>query len=285
LLFATLLSVMVGYFTFNFLSNVYIEDMQVYIWDVHPAYTVLRIIYQMVSFAAIVIALVIYQKLKEKQREERENIVLAEQIANTRQHICEVEKLYGDIRALKHDMGNHITVLENLFMKKETKELGKYMAELKTALNESAGEIKTGNPVTDVILTQKHKEAEEKGIDFFCKFMYPADTGINAFDVSVILNNAIANAFEGVKGCENPYISVSAYRKKNAYMMEVTNCISKSVEIDNETGLPETTKNDKGSHGFGLTNIRKVAQKYYGDIDISQEKNSFRLTVMLMVKR
>ena len=285
LLFATLLSVMVGYFTFNFLSNVYIEDMQVYIWDVHPAYTVLRVIYQMVSFAAIVIALVIYQKLKEKQREERENIVLAEQIENTKQHICEVEKLYGDIRALKHDMGNHISVLENLFMKKETEELGKYMVELKTALNESAGEIKTGNPVTDVILTQKHKEAEEKGIEFSCNFLYPADTGINAFDVSVILNNAISNAFEGVKGCENPYISVSAYRKKNAYMMEVTNCISKSVEIDNETGLPETTKNDKGSHGFGLTNIRKVAQKYYGDIDISQEKNSFRLTVMLMVER
>ena len=36
------------------------------------------------------------------------------------------------------------------------------MADLKTALVESAGEIKTGNPVTDVILTQKQKEAEEK---------------------------------------------------------------------------------------------------------------------------
>ena len=67
-------------------------------------------------------------------------------------------------------------------------------------------------------------------------------------------------------------------------MLEVINCISKSVEIDDETELPETTKKDKGSHGFGLANIRKVAQKYYGDIDISQDENSFTLTVMLMVK-
>ena len=284
LLFATLLTVMMGYFTFNFISDVYLDDMQLYVWNVHPEYVLLRVLYQIVSFAAILIAIVIYQKMKEKQQEEKVNILLAEQIENTKQHISEVEKLYGDIRALKHDMGNHISVLENLFIKNETEEFEKYLGELKLAWNESEAEIKTGNPVTDVILTQKQKEAEQKGIYFRCKFVYPADTNINAFDVSVILNNAIANAFEAIKGCENPYISVSAYRKKNAYMMEVTNCISKRVEIDNETGLPETTKNDKGSHGFGLTNIRKVARKYQGDLDISQSNNSFTLTVMLMTE-
>ena len=284
LLFATLLTVMTGYFTFNFISDVYVDDMQRYIWNVHPEYTLLRVIYQIVSFVTILIAIVIYQKLKEKQQEEKSNILLVEQIENTKQHISEVEKLYGDIRALKHDMGNHISVLENLFMKNEVEELEKYMVELKSTWSESVAEIKTGNPVTDVILTQKQKEAEGKGIDFSCKFYYPVDTNINAFDVSVILNNAITNAFEGVNGCKNPYVSISAYRKKNAYMLEVTNCISKKVEIDDETRLPETTKKDKGSHGFGLANIRKVAQSYYGDIDISQDENSFILTVMLMIE-
>jgi len=284
LLFATLLTVMIGYFTFNFFSNVYVEDMEVYIWNVHPGYTFLRVIYQIVSFAAILIAVVTYQKIKEKQREENVNILLAEQIENTKQHIGEVEKLYGNIRALKHDMGNHIAVLENLFAKNETQEFEKYLTELKATYCVSAEGIKTGNPVTDVILTQKQKEAEESGINFECKFIYPVDSNINAFDVSVILNNAIANAFEGVKGCKYPYVSISAYRKKNAYMLEVRNCISKCVEIDSETGLPETTKKDKRSHGFGLANVRKVAQKYYGDIDISQDENSFILTVMLMVE-
>ena len=293
LLFATLLTVMIGYFTFNFVSNVYIEDLEKYIWNVHPEYTWLRVIYQIVSFVVILIAIIIYQKLKEKQQEERENILLAEQIETTKQHIREVEKLYQNIRALKHDMGNHICVLENLFCQFEAgtddvvflkKEWKNYLSELKATWNENMSEIKTGNPVTDVILTQKQKEAEEKGIDFRCKFVYPVDTNINAFDVSVILNNAITNAIEGAEGCENPYVSISSYRQKNAYMLEVTNCIIKYVEIDDETGLPETTKKDKGSHGFGLANIRKVAQKYYGDIDIRQDESSFTLTVMLMVE-
>lgn len=284
LLFATLLTVMIGYFTFNFFSNVYLEDMEVYIWNAHPGYTFLRVVYQIVSFAAILIAIVTYQRIKEKQHEEKVNMLLAEQIENAKQHINEVEKLYGDIRALKHDMGNHFSILENLFAKNETEEFEKYLTELKAVYGESMEGIKTGNPVTDVILTQRQSEAEEKGIEFYCKFVYPADTNINAFDVSVILNNAIENAFEGVESCDCPYVSISAYRKKNAYMLEIRNSIGERVVIDDETGLPETTKNDKSNHGFGLVNIRKVAQKYYGDIDISQDKNCFTLTVMLMVE-
>ena len=97
----------------------------------------------------------VYQKLKEKQREENVNILLTEQIENTKQHISEVEKLYGDIRALKHDMGNHISVLENLFIKNETEEFESYLTELKTTYCVGVEGIKTGNPVTDVILTQK----------------------------------------------------------------------------------------------------------------------------------
>lgn len=284
LLYATLLTVMIGYFTFNFTSNVYLKDTETYIWNVHPGYTVLRVVYQIISFAVILIALVTYQKIKEKQREEKVNILLAEQIENAKQHIGEVEKLYKDMRALKHDMGNHISILENLLMKNETDEADKYLKELKISWYENVAEIKTGNPVTDVLLMQKQKEAGEKGITLGCDFIYPTNTDINAFDVSVILNNAIENAFEGSADCESPYVSISSYRKKNAYMIEVRNTISKQVEIETETGLPETTKEDRKNHGFGLTNIRRVAQKYYGDIDISQSGNEFSLTVMLMIE-
>ena len=97
-------------------------------------------------------------KCRTKQREEKENILLAEQIESTKQHISEVEKLYGDIRALKHDMGNHISVLENLFAKNETEEFEKYLSELKSTWSENVAEIKTGHPVTDVILAQKQQE-------------------------------------------------------------------------------------------------------------------------------
>ena len=275
---------MIGDIAFDFFSNVYVLDTKKYIWNVHPEYKILKVLFQMASFGAIFIAIVIYQKLKEKQREEKENLILEEQIESTKRHINDVEKLYGDIRSLKHDMGNHISVLENLILKNENDEAEKYLSEIKNVWNDSMVEIRTGNPVTDVILTTRYKEAEEKGIELNCKFAYPSDTRINAFDISVILNNAIENAFEGVIECENPTILVASYRKKNAYMIEVANSISKYVEVDEESGIPMTTKNDKEGHGYGLINICKVARSYYGDIDINQENDTFTLSVMLMIE-
>ena len=275
---------MIGDIAFDFFSNVYVLDTKKYIWNVHPEYKILKVLFQMASFGAIFIAIVKYQKLKEKQREEKENLILEEQIESTKRHINDVEKLYGDIRSLKHDMGNHISVLENLILKNENDEAEKYLSEIKNVWNDSMVEIRTGNPVTDVILTTRYKEAEEKGIELNCKFAYPSDTRINAFDISVILNNALENAFEGVIECENPTILVASYRKKNAYMIEVANSISKYVEVDEESGIPMTTKNDKEGHGYGLINIRKVARSYYGDIDINQENDTFTLSVMLMIE-
>jgi hypothetical protein len=59
--------------------------------------------------------------------------------------------------------------------------------------------VKSGNPVTDVILTEKQKEAKNRGIAFVSDFHYPEETKINAFDVSVILNNAVGNAIEAAE--------------------------------------------------------------------------------------
>lgn len=283
LLLSMLFTILMGYFAFTVFSDLYVMDTGMYIWNVHEEYNWLETIYLIISALTLFITIVVYQRIKERQKEEKENAVLEEQMEHIKNHIGEVERLYRDIRGLKHDMGNHITVLENLFMKNEKQELEKYLSELKMKWNESVINMKTGNPVTDVILLQKQKEAEEKGITFDCDFHYPSETKVEAFDVSVILNNALENALKGTEGCSNSYVDVISYRKKNAFMIEISNNIGETIELNEETGLPGSTKPNSQNHGFGLANIRKVAQKYYGDIDIEQKDHVFKLTILLMV--
>ena len=143
--------------------------------------------------------------------------------------------------------------------------------------------MKTGNPVTDVIVAEKRKEAQERGIGFICDFHYPEKTGINAFDVSIILNNALDNAMEAAECCERPFIDIKSWRQRNVYMIEVRNPFIGNLITDKESGLPESAKGGSG-HGFGLKNMQKVARKYHGDIDVRQEKNGFVLTVMMMLE-
>ncbi|MBD5552505.1 MAG: GHKL domain-containing protein [Lachnospiraceae bacterium] len=280
LMSAPFFSVAAGQGIFYFAVDAYEKDTGQYIWNHYSAYTLLQAVFMLISFGAMLTVIASYQRIRSSQRKEKEDAVLAGQIEEMKRHISEVEKLYLDIRSLKHDMGNHIMTLEKLC--ETNKEAGAYITQLKEQVSGAMPETASGNPVTDVILREKQKEAEEKKITFTHRFHFPEETDLSAFDVSVILNNALNNAMEAAGECENPYISLSSCRRKNAYMIEIRNSVVQRRSIDEESGLPLTTK-EGADHGFGLVNIRKVAQKYYGDIIIEQSENEFSLVVMLMV--
>ena len=130
------------------------------------------------------------------------------------------------------------------------------------------------------------EKAHKKGIIFESSFFYPENEKLDALDVSVILNNALENAVEAAgaykENHEQSHVRICSYRKSNAYMIEVVNSFEGVVEMNSDTGLPVTQKQTKG-HGYGLSNIRQAAEKYYGGIDIRYENDRFRLVVMLML--
>ena len=237
-----------------------------------------------ISIITIVVMTVLFQNIKARQEEKLQNELLAIQVESIRQHIGQVESLYQSIRSIRHDMTNHIITLERLYAGNNVEEAMDYGKELKSALSPIAGEIKTGNPVTDVILQELKSEAEKRKIHFQTDFYYPIGTNINAFDISVILNNALQNAMENVEKSKTPHISVFSYHSNNAYMIEISNSFTGNLKWDEERGLPVTSKEKKDGHGYGLSNIRIVARKYSGDIAIDLKDDEFRLSIMLMME-
>lgn len=248
------------------------------------AYDMLLLFYCGMAVVVVVILIMLYQNIKAAQEEKLANQMLSTQMENIKRHIEQVENLYQDIRSIKHDMTNHVLTLERLYAGNETKEAESYVQELKAAFIETVGEIKSGNPVTDVVLREWKTEAEKKNIQFQCDFHYPIDSNINAFDVSVILNNALQNAVENVGGSGGLNISIFSYSKNNAYMIEISNSFAGNLRLDTESGLPVTSKGKTDSHGYGLNNIRKIAEKYFGDIDIAVKNEEFILSIMLMLE-
>lgn len=247
------------------------------------AYDSWAVVYYAVSIAVVVLVIGLYQSIKANQEENLQNRLLAAQIESIRHHIGQVECLYQNIRGIRHDMANHIMTLERLYAGSQTEEARTYTAELKAALAEASGEIRSGNPVTDVILQEWKEEARKRKIQFSCAFYYPDGSDINAFDMSVILNNALQNALEHT--AQNASVSIRSYRRNNAYMIEITNSFAGDLQWDPESGLPATSKKDAQGHGYGLSNIRRVARKYAGDIAIDIKDGSFCLSVMLMMER
>ena len=244
-------------------------------------YDVLCFLYYLISVMAILVTIIIFQHWKTSQEEQSGHELLESQIDNIKTHIEGIEKLYGDIRSLRHDMGNHIQMIERLTGTENTAEASAYLKRLKIEWQELTPEIRTGNPVTDMILLEKKKEAQMRGIRFESDFRYPENTKLDAFDVSVILYNALNNCMESVNG-ENPYIRIQAFRKNSIFMLIISNSFEGKLPINPTDGFPYTTKKS-GGHGIGLKNMLRVAKKYMGDLSFEQNKNEVTVGIMLQI--
>lgn len=266
-----------GYAMMKYYDENYKADTGYDLSEISTRFNLMCLCYYIISLITIIVLIVLYQSIKGKQEEAKRNELLNGQIESMKHHISRVEHLYMDIRGLRHDMGNHITTLEALYETGKSAAASEYMEELKQNLRLSDNEIKSGNPVTDVILSERKQEAQEEGIVFVCEFHYPKSEKINAFDISVILNNALDNAIKAAKSVVKrglcAQIKVRSYAKNDVYMLEIEN------DFDNN---PITEEKDREGHGYGLLNIQKVSQKYCGDMLIERADGVFKLSVMLV---
>lgn len=241
-----------------------------------------------VSVLGIIVIVFLFKSLEERKEKEKNYYLLENQIRSTEEHIKEIEQVYLEIRGFKHDMKNHVSNIGIMLRNHQFGEAEKYVSSMSENINVFDYEYQTGNPITDAIINQKAITLKQKNIEFINKFVFPENTRIDVFDLGIILNNALDNAIEACgrkpehQTGQRVYISIGSIRENNAYLLKITNIFFQPIYFDALGELPLTSKKDKKSHGLGLQNIRIVAKKYYGDIDIEIKDNIFILTVMLM---
>ena len=169
-------------------------------------------------------------------------------------------------------------------------ELESYIGKMEETVNRLDFTYQTGNPITDIIIHQKGQEAEKKQIQFQVGFAYPPKLRIDAYDVAIILNNALENAIEACSRmacCDaaEKQIKLRSYAIGSLFFIEVENDFSEQIVIEQESGLPVSCKEDRRLHGLGLSNIQRCAKKYMGDIDIvvsdTNGRKKFSLTVLM----
>lgn len=270
-----------GYGILQYYLMIYERDTGKNLIDTYGFYGALSFLHYLISIVAILVVIVMFQNWKEMQEEQRGQELVLNQISDMKKHIGKVEKLYRDIRSMRHDMGNHIQTLEHLVAHNNMDDATEYLEHLKNEWDEVSPEIKTGSPVIDVILMEKLREAKERQIRFLSDFHYPHNTKLNAFDLSVIMNNALNNCMENVSG-DDPYISISSFRKNSIFMITIKNSFGGQLNFG-DSDLPETTKSGR-EHGMGLNNIRRVARMYMGDISLEQGNEEVILSIMMQVE-
>ena len=237
-------------------------------------------------FAGEAALIYFWQRYRILLAERQKHFVEEQQVKAMRERLEEAENFYGSIRKVRHEMKNHMANIKGLTEAGEYGEIEEYVRRMDETMQELEYKYVTGNAVTDVIINDKCRRAEKAGIRFGADFRYGGE--IPVFDMGIILNNLLDNAIEACEKLETGkgFIRLSLKRKKQFLILYVENSFDGAVPVSKGSSLPPTTKQSIlpgiiTEHGIGLENVRDIAERYFGGVNIKVKGDVFHVTVML----
>ncbi len=268
------------------MRTVIAEDALNGLQSLNESYGVLILLSCIILLLTLIASARLVQKSTALHIEEKNAAILREQIKEIQKR--DSGGVYVEIRGMRHDMKNHLSNLRFLLAaagddRESASELNNYLGQMNKTLERFDLAFQTGNSVTDAIIHGRYLEARRKGIDFTSEFTYPSSSGIDAYDLAVILQNALDNALEACESTAEAerFIRLRSRSKAGTFFVEISNSYAGTVAFDGQTGLPLSSKPDSHNHGLGISNIKRSAEKYRGGIDIRLTEHVFTLVVIL----
>lgn len=171
-----------------------------------------------------------------------------------------------EMRMLRHDMRNHITVMNGLYDSGKTDELGEYLKELGSAFSDTQSANITGNEIADAIISEKKKLAEQSGVSLVAEGSL-GGLEIGAVTLCTVLSNLLDNAIEAAERIETERVVTLSVKKTGGFYYI---CISNPtlIYIDTSADIP-TSKTDSSSHGLGLKSVKSAIEKCGGTLELS----------------
>ena len=263
------------------------------LYDRYPILTIVLPAILLLSLLSILYGVKLFQDMVYRNKAKSERVILKNQVKNMQEHMEEMERIYSEIRGMKHDMKNTLAVIGQLSME-EKDELQEYLADLNQTFDRLDMRFRTGNTVADTLLNMKYHEAVrlvpnlEMDTD---RLVFPQDLKIHSYDIGIILGNAVDNAVRACRKLKEKepeaeaFIRFVSMQKGNLLVLKVENSFDGKLVRKPLEEFPVTDKPDKENHGMGLVNIKNTVEKYHGTMDYMVKGRVFILSMMMKNER
>lgn len=216
-----------------------------------------------------------YTTVAEKQHEEE---MMQREVSYWDEYYWDMERYQDQIQNIRHDMKNRLSGLL------DAAEHGN-SGIIKDKLQEMLGDIKlaeeiiySANPVLNSILKVKSAKAKEKAIRFEVYALIPKKISVETGDMGVLYGNLLDNAIEAssVVELEKRHITVETRYQEGKLLLRIVNS-----KLPKKNPTLVTSKVDKWKHGRGIHSVRKVTEKYGGNLILHDNGEEFEAILLL----
>ena len=184
---------------------------------------------------------------------------------------------YAEIRNIKHDLRNQVTVLNDLLKDNKYDEAKKHINQLYNDVEKVTSVCYTGNSAVDSIINLKGDYARSRNILFMSKIKVNS-IDFDTISVCRILGNALDNAIEACEriDIDEKCVCIAMHQLDNKLIIEIENT-SLPVDVNNLI----TSKKNKEAHGIGMQSIRQTVENMNGYVSCNYENSYFSIKIVL----
>lgn len=199
----------------------------------------------------------------------------------------QIERGLRDTAELRHEFSHQLAAMEAMFQSGDMERLGKALAQWRKA-DADARQIRfSEQPTVDAILRDASGRAKAANIEFQATALLPKVLSVPEEDLCALLMNMLDNALEGAERTaegEQRYIRVNL-RIRNGYLAILCENSYDGVLAFDEEQHMISTKPSPQSHGFGMAQMRTVAERYGSVLDVKYTDKVFTVQTALFLNQ
>lgn len=182
------------------------------------------------------------------------------------------------IRICKHDMRHHLNVIHTLLAESNLNDARNYIQNIDSNLQNTETVVYCENTIINSIFLVYMAKAKEKGIFVASSLNIPNHIPWHVNDIAMLIANAFENAIHATEK-ESVFpksIEITANYHQQQLAIVIKNLCSTEVKLGRH-GFPITEEAD---HGFGVSSILAIVNKYQAYASCTHDHGWFILTFL-----
>lgn len=226
----------------------------------------------------------VHESLIKTQKENTELHLQAQKAELDTEYYTLLQNQYENSNILIHDIKRHLLSIKDLADENDCDGIEHYIDNLYSEYEVKNIKKYSNHKLVNTIINRYAKVFADSGITFNCDIRNIDFSFIADNELTSLLDNLLENALEASRDSEEKKVDLLiAPTNVNYISISLNNTCSVAPNIKN--GKLITTKKKSTPHGYGFKSIKRIADKYDGDVSFDYDKDTHSFQIRIVLKK